>query len=228
MDLPKIGKKELAKMIDHSLIKPTVTRKDTIEGVKIALEYGVAAVTIKPCYVELAARMCKGSGVLVDPVIDFPHGYGTTEAKVFETDLAIKQGAGEIDMVLNLGAFLGEDYDYVREDMASVVRAAKGAPVKVIFETHYFEDYGLLQRACQLAEQAGAAFIKTSSGFAPSGYNLHHLKVMRDSVSDKVKVKAAHGVKSLEDALACRALGVSRFGATRTVEIMEQWAELFG
>ncbi len=228
MSFGAISRKELTKMIDHSLLKPSVTEKETAEGIKIALQYDVATVTIKPCYVQLAARMCQGSDVLVDPVIDFPHGYGTTEAKVFETELAIKHGAGEIDMVMNLGAFLGGDYEGVKKDMAAVVKAAQGAAVKVIFETHYFQDDALLAKACSLAEQAGAAFVKTSSGFAPSGYNLHQIKVMRASVSDKVQVKAAQGVRSLEDALAVRALGVTRFGATRTVQIMEQWDQQFG
>lgn len=228
MSFPKITRNELAKMIDHSLLKPTVTKNETMEGIKTALHYNVAAVTVKPCYVPLAAEMCRGSDVLVDPVIDFPHGYAPTKTKAFEAKLAVEQGAGEIDMVMNLGAFLGGEYDYVRNDIAAVVEAAGGAPVKVIFETHYFDDYGLLRKACRLAEEAGASFVKTSTGFAPSGFNLHHLKVMRDAVSGKVQVKAAQGVRSLEDALAVRALGVKRFGATCTAQIMAQWDEEFG
>ena len=112
--------------------------------------------------------------------------------------------------------------------MQAVVTAAQGAPVKVIFETAYFHTDEMLIHACRLAEEAGVAFVKTSSGFAPSGYTLHQLKVMREAVSDKVQVKAAQGVRSLEDALAVRELGVTRFGATRTREIIHQWEERFG
>jgi deoxyribose-phosphate aldolase len=224
-----ISKLELSKMIDHSLLKPTVTKEETIKGIEIGLKYDVASVTIKPCWVRLAAEMCKGSDVLVDPVICFPFGYDTTETKVFATRQAIEDGADEIDMVMNLGMFLSGEYDYVQDDMKAVVDAAQGAPVKVIFETAYFlTDDAALTKACQMAEKAGAAFVKTSTGFAPAGYTFHQLKVMRDAVSDKVEVKAAQGVRSLEDALAVRELGVTRFGATSTVAIMQQWEARFG
>ena len=224
-----ITKLELSKMIDHSLLKPTITKEETIKGIEIGLKYDVASVTIKPCWVRLAADMCKGSDVLVDPVICFPFGYDTTETKVFATQQAIEDGADEIDMVMNLGMFLSGEYDYVQADMKAVVAAAQGAPVKVIFETAYFlTDDAALIKACQMAEEAGVAFVKTSTGFAPAGYTFHQLKVMRDAVSEKVEVKAAQGVRSLEDALAVRELGVTRFGATRTVDIMKQWEERFG
>lgn len=224
-----ITKLELSKMIDHSLLKPTVTKEDTIKGIEIGMKYDVAAVTIKPCWVRLAAEMCKGSDVLVDPVICFPFGYDTTETKVFATQQAIEDGADEIDMVMNLGMFFSGEYDYVQADMKVVVDAAQGAPVKVIFETAYFlMDDAALIMACQMAEEAGVAFVKTSTGFAPAGYTFHQLKVMRDAVSEKVEVKAAQGVRSLEDALAVRELGITRFGATRTVDIMKQWEERFG
>ncbi len=224
-----ISKLELAKMIDHSLLKPVVTKEETIKGIEIGLKYDVASVTIKPCWVRLAAEMCKGSDVLVDPVICFPFGYDTTETKVFATRQAIEDGADEIDMVMNLGMFLSGEYEYVQNDMKAVVDAAQGAPVKVIFETAYFlKDDAGLTKACQMAEEAGVAFVKTSTGFAPDGYTFHQLKVMRDAVSDKVEVKAAQGVRSLEDALAVRELGVTRFGATRTVDIMKQWEARFG
>ena len=224
-----ISKLELSKMIDHSLLKPVVTKEETIKGIEVGLKYDVASVTIKPCWVRLAAEMCKGSDVLVDPVICFPFGYDTTETKVFATRQAIEDGADEIDMVMNLGMFLSGEYEYVQNDMKAVVDAAQGAPVKVIFETAYFlKDDAGLTKACQMAEEAGVAFVKTSTGFAPDGYTFHQLKVMRDAVSDKVEVKAAQGVRSLEDALAVRELGVTRFGATRTVDIMKQWEARFG
>lgn len=223
-----ITKKKLAKMIDHSLLNPVVSKKDTVEGIEVALEYDVAAVTIKPVWVRLAAELCRGTDVLVNPVICFPFGYDTTETKIFATRQAIEDGAGEIDMVMNLGLFLGGEDDLVQADMQAVVAAAQGAPVKVIFETAYFNTDEMLIRACRLAEAAGVSFVKTSSGFAPSGYTLHQLKVMREAVSEKVQVKAAQGVRSLEDALAVRELGITRFGATRTKEIMRQWEDRFG
>lgn len=224
---PPISREELAKMIDHSLLKPTVTRADTVAGIELGLGYNVAAVTVKPCYVPLAADMVKGSDVRVDPVICFPLGYDTTETKVFQTRQVIKQGAHEIDMVLNVGALLGGEYDLVRDDIAAVVEAAGGATVKVIFEIAYLNDEQIV-RACHLSEEAGAHFVKTSSGFAPSGYTIEALKLMRANVSEKVQVKAAHGVRDLEGALAVRAVGTTRFGATQTEKIMKEWEKAYG
>lgn len=228
----------LAKMIDHSLLKPTLTREDTIKGLEVALEYQVAAATVKPCYTELAAGVLKGSDVAVNPVICFPLGYDTTEVKVAACRQAIDQGATEIDMVMNLGAFLSGDYDFVRDDITAVVEAAQGMPVKVIFETGYFTDDDQIVKACELSEAAGVAFVKTSSGFAPSpwtnqagemvGYTMDMLKLMRASVSDRVQVKAAQGVRTLDDAIEVHKIGVTRFGASRTATIMTQYNERYG
>lgn len=238
MSNPPITREELAKMIDHSLLKPTMTREDTIAGLEVALKYDVAAATVKPCYTALAAEVLKGSDVKVNPVICFPLGYDTTETKVAETRQVIGQGAQEVDMVMNLGAFLGGNYDFVRDDIAAVVEAAQGAPVKVIFETGYFTSDEQIVKACQLSEEAGVAFVKTSSGFADSpwtndrgetvGYTLDMLRLMRASVSDAVEVKAAQGVRSLDDALEVREIGATRFGASRTVKIMKEWEERYG
>jgi deoxyribose-phosphate aldolase len=229
---------ELSKMIDHSLLKPTLTREDTIRGLEVALKEQVASATIKPCYTALAAEVLKGSGVMVNPVICFPLGYDTTETKVTETRQVIDQGAEEIDMVLNLGALFGGDFQYVQDDIASVVEAAQGRTVKVILETGYYDDLDLVVKACQLVEAAGADFVKTSTGFAPSpyknafgetvGYTLEILKLMRASVSDKVQVKAAQGVRRLEDALEVIKIGVSRFGVSRTTGLMKEYDETYG
>ncbi len=228
----------LAKMIDHSLLKPTLTREDTIKGLEEALEYDVAAATVKPCYVKLTADVLKGSTVAVNPVICFPLGYDTTEVKVAATKQAIDEGATEIDMVMNLGAFLGGEYDFVRDDIAAVVEASQGMPVKVIFETGYFTSDDQIVKACELSEAAGVTFVKTSSGFASSpwtnkagetvGYTMDMLKLMRASVSEKVQVKAAQGVRTLDDAIEVHEIGVTRFGASRTVKIMAQYDERFG
>lgn len=238
MSTPEISREKLAKMIDHSLLKPTMTREDTIKGLEVALEYNVAAATIKSCYTGLAAERLAGSTVAVNPVICFPLGYDTTEVKAAATRQAIDEGATEIDMVMNLGAFFGGEYGFVQDDIAAVVEAAQGMPVKVIFETGYFTNDEQIVKACELSEAAGVAFVKTSSGFASSpytnkdgetvGYTLDMLKLMRASVSEKVQVKAAQGVRSLDDALEVIALGVTRFGVSRTVKVMTQWDERFG
>ncbi len=222
-----ITRHDLAKMIDHSLLKPTVTRADTLAGLEVALRYDVAAATVKPCYVALAADVLRGSAVKVNPVIDFPFGYGTTASKAAQTRELIALGAQEIDMVLNAGALLGGEYDAVQADVAAVVEAAGGAVVKVILEVAYLNDAQIV-KACQLCEAAGAGFVKTSSGFAPSGYTLEALTLMRQSVGERVQVKAAHGVRSLADALAVRAVGVTRFGATQTEKIMAEWEAAYG
>ena len=229
---------ELAKMIDHSLLKPTLTKEDTIHGLEVAMREQVASATVKPCYTKLAAEVLKGSGVMVNPVICFPLGYDTTETKVFATKQAIDEGAEEIDMVLNLGALFGGDYQFVEDDIAAVVDAAQGRTVKVILETGYYKDMDLIVKACQIIESAGGDFVKTSSGFASSpytneygetvGYTLDILKLMRDAVSDKVEVKAAQGVRRLKEALEVIEIGVTRFGVSRTEGLLNEYDEAYG
>ncbi len=233
-----ITRLKLAKMIDHSLLKPTLTKEDTIRGLEVALKENVASATVKPCYTRLAAQVLKGSNVLVDPVICFPMGYASTETKAFATKLAVDQGADEIDMVLNLGALFNGDYQFVQDDIATVVEAARGRKVKVILETGYYKDMDLIVKACQLIEAAGGHFVKTSSGFASSpyknefgetvGYTLDILKLMRESVSDAVQVKAAQGVRRLKEALEVIEIGVTRFGVSRTESLLKEYDETYG
>ena len=234
IQIPRI---KFTKMIDHSILKQTLTQQDTIGGLEIAMEYNVAAATIKPCYTKLAAKLLNGTGVLVNPVICFPNGYDTSITKANATKQALDEGADEIDMVLNLGALLGGEFDYVRDDISAVVEAAQGAPVKVILETGLIRDMNMIVRACQICESAGARFVKTSTGFCDSpyknkygetvGYTTEILKLMRASVSDKVQVKAAQGVRRLEDALEVIALGVTRFGVSQTVNLMREFDAYF-
>jgi len=229
---------ELSKMIDHSLLKPALTKEDTLKGLEVAMREQVAAATIKQCYTRLTAEVLKGSGVKVNPVICFPMGYATTETKVFATRQAINDGAEEIDMVLNLGALFGGEYQFVQDDIAAVVEAAQGRTVKVILETGYYEDMDLIVKACQIIESAGGDFVKTSTGFATSpykndfgetvGYTLDILKLMRKSVSDSVEVKAAQGVRRLQDALEVIELGVTRFGVSGTEQLMKEYDEAYG
>ncbi len=148
-----ITREELAKMIDHSLLKPTVTRQDTVDGLEVALKHDVAAATVKPCYVPLAAEVLAGSDVKVNPVICFPLGYDTTATKAFQTQELIEQGAQEIDMVINVGALLGGELALVRDDIAAVVQAAGEAIVKVILEVAYLNDDQVV-KACHLCEDA--------------------------------------------------------------------------
>lgn len=238
MTVPLLKKAELAKMIDHSLLKPTLTREDTIQGIEVALKYNVAAASVKPCYTKLAAEMLKGSDVKVNPVICFPLGYDPTEIKVAAARQVVAEGAQEVDMVLNLGALFGGQFNFVRDDIAAVVDAIPGITVKVILETGYYQEMDLIVKACQLIEEAGAHFVKTSSGFADSpyqndhgetvGYTLEILKLMRDSVSDALEVKAAQGVRRVADAWDVVPLGVTRFGVSRTESMMEEYDQLYG
>lgn len=237
MKLPSITRLELSKMIDHSLLKPGLTKADTIAGCEVAIEEQVAAATIKPCYTKLTAEILAGSGVMVNPVICFPLGYDTTETKISATQQAIDEGADEIDMVLNLGALFGGEYQYVQNDIAAVVQAAQGRSVKVILETGYYQDLDLIVKACQLIEAAGGHFVKTSTGFAPSpytnefgetvGYTLDILKLMRQSVSEAVQVKAAQGVRRLKDAIEVIEIGVTRFGVSGTQALMKEFDDAY-
>jgi deoxyribose-phosphate aldolase len=170
MSNPPLTREDLAKLVDHSLLKPTLTREDTIKGIDVAIKNNVAAASVKPCYVKLAAERLAGTSVKVNPVICFPLGYDPTAVKVAAAKKVMDDGADEIDMVLNLGALFGREFDYVRDDIAAVVDVAPEAVIKVILETGYYEDMGLIKKACELIEEAGAHFVKTSTGFADSPY----------------------------------------------------------
>lgn len=233
---------QLAKMIDHSLLHPTMTDRDLDEGCALAAKYGVASVCIKPYAVKRAAELLKGSGVLVGAVIGFPHGNSTTESKRYETELACRDGAAEIDMVVNIGKALSGDWDYVERDIKAVCDEAHKhqAKVKVIFENDYLTQGGaglssedFKAKLCVLSERAGADWVKTSSGYGfvkqPDGsYNYKgateaDLKLMRAQVSEKVQVKAAGGVRDLDGLIKVRDLGGSRCGATATAAMMEEY-----
>ncbi|MGB9898319.1 deoxyribose-phosphate aldolase, partial [Thermanaerothrix sp.] len=159
---------QLAKTIDHSLLRPELTRTEVIQGCELAARYHVASVCVKPCHVRLASEILKGSDVVVGTVVGFPHGSSTTAIKVAEALQALEDGAVELDMVINIGELRSGNDDFVREDIRAVVAAAKGNIVKVILENAYLTKEQIV-RGCQLVEQAGAHFVKTSTGFAPSG-----------------------------------------------------------
>jgi deoxyribose-phosphate aldolase len=214
---------DIAKMIDHSLLRPELTAEEIRKGCKIARKYKVATVCCAPCDVLAVKELLVGSGVKTTTVVGFPHGYNATTTKVYEAEQAIKDGAVELDMVLSIGRLLSGDYEYVKEDIKAVVKVAHShnVPVKVIFENYYLTDEQK-KTACRLCEEAGADFVKTSTGFAGGGATLEDLQLMRDNVSDKVQVKAAGGVRDLDMALKVRKIGCTRFGATRTETIMEE------
>lgn len=219
----KVTAKDIAKMIDHSLLKPEMSKQEVLDGCRLAAEYDCASVCVKPCDVVLAKEALQGSDVLVTTVIGFPHGHHLTEIKVREAELAMNQGCVELDMVLNIGRLKSGDFDLVEDDIRAVCEAShkRGVIVKVILENAYLTD-DEKKEACGICERAGADFVKTSTGYAGGGATIHDLKLMRASCSGKVRVKAAGGVRSLDSALAVRAVGGSRFGATATKKIMDE------
>jgi deoxyribose-phosphate aldolase len=233
---------ELAGMIDHSLLHPTLTDRELEDGCKLAVNYGVASVCIKPYAVRRAAELLAGSSVRVGCVIGFPHGNSCTESKRHETGLACRDGAVEIDMVINIGKALSGDWDYVENDVKAVCDEAHrhGAKVKTILENDYLDKGGagldgdnFKRKLCRICESAGADWVKTSTGFGfvkqPDGdYNYrgataHDLELMRAACTPKVQVKAAGGVRDLDSLIQVRELGASRCGASATAAILDEY-----
>lgn len=216
-----MNKNELAKMIDHTILKPEATEKEVEKLCKEALEYNFASVCINPSMVEKAAEMLKGSDVKVCTVIGFPLGATTTEVKAFETEDVIKKGATEVDMVINVGKLKEGNLAYVKKDIEAVVNAAKGkALTKVIIETCLLTDEEKVT-ACKLSKEAGADFVKTSTGFGTGGATAKDIKLMRETVGEELGVKASGGVRSLEDAELMIENGASRIGASASISICE-------
>jgi len=219
---------QLAGMIDHSLLKPELTLDEVIAGCDLADRYSAVSVCVRPADVALCAERLADSTVAVGTVIGFPHGDNTTATKVFEAKQAMADGAVELDMVLNYGLLRSGEFERVGEDIRAVVEAANGeALVKVIFENAYLDD-DLIVRACELAEAAGADYVKTSTGYAPTGATLEDLRLMRANVSPAVKVKAAHGVRTLDALFAVREAGAERCGATATAAMLDDYRERTG
>jgi deoxyribose-phosphate aldolase len=214
----------VAKTIDHSLLKPELDDAFVEAGCRLAARYEVASVCVRPRDVERARDLLVGSGVAVGTVIGFPHGSVKTETKVFESRLALQNGASELDMVIDIGALISGDDRYVQRQIAEVVDVAhkQGALVKVILENAFLTDEQKV-RGCHLVEAAGADFVKTSTGFAPTGATIEDLKLMRRSVSPRIGVKAAHGIRTLDALLEVLEIGVTRVGATATAAMLDEF-----
>jgi deoxyribose-phosphate aldolase len=214
---------QLAQAIDHSLLRPELTVDEVEQGCELAARYRTVSVCARPADVPRCARVLEDSPVAVGTVVGFPHGAHTTATKVFEAERALADGATELDMVLNIGWLRSGEDALVEQDIRAVVEAAAdGALVKVILENAYL-DHDQKVRGCRVAEAAGAHFVKTSTGFAPSGSTTEDLKLMRATVSPHVQVKAAGGVRTLDALLTVLSLGVSRVGATATAAILDEY-----
>lgn len=215
---------QLAKMIDHSLLRPELTEEQVAEGCRVAADYQVASVTVRPSDVDLARRMMDGTGVAVGSVAGFPHGSQTTPTKLYECRDLLRRGAREVDMVINIGKLLSRQFQYLEAELQQMAAACReqGAILKVIFENAYLTDE-LKVIACRIATRAGVDFVKTSTGFASTGYTLEDLLLMRRHADPSIRVKAAGGVRTLEKALEVYQAGCDRFGATATVTILEDW-----
>ncbi|MGZ4317059.1 MAG: deoxyribose-phosphate aldolase [Gaiellaceae bacterium] len=219
-----VSYREVAKAIDHSLLRPELDLDTVAEGVRLAVRYDVASATVRPADVQLAAELVAGSDVLISTVVGFPHGSSLTATKAFEAERAIEDGAHELDMVLNIGRLRSGLDDEVRDEIHTIVELAgrRGVIVKVILENAYLSDEEKI-RGCRLAEEAGAHFVKTSTGYAPSGATIEDLKLMLAAVPPHMEVKAAGGVRTLDALLEVMSVGVTRIGATTTETILEDF-----
>ncbi|KJQ62085.1 deoxyribose-phosphate aldolase [Streptococcus cristatus] len=211
---------KLNKYIDHTLLKPDASQEQIETLIEEAKKYDFASVCVNPTWVSFAAQVLKGTDVKVCTVISFPLGANTPELKAFETSDAIQNGADEVDMVINIGALKSRNFDLVERDIRAVVEAAKGTLVKVIIETCLLTDDEKV-KACQIAQKAGADFVKTSTGFSTGGATVEDVALMRKTVGPDMEVKASGGARSYEDALAFIKAGATRIGASSGVAIME-------
>ena len=220
---------DIAKMIDHSLLNPTLTDKDLEQGCRLALKYDTASVCIMPYYLKRCTEILQGSTVKASTTIGFPHGGHTTAIKLAEARQALADGGQELDMVVNISKVLSGDWDYVRSDIAAVINATheKGQKVKVIFENCYLNNEQKI-KLCETCGQLGADWVKTSTGYGTGGATIEDLKLMRQHAPKHVQIKAAGGVRDLDKLLEVRALGVTRVGATRTADILEECKRRLG
>ena len=214
----------LAKMIDHSLLRPELIDEQVVAGCELAKRYQVVSVVVRPCDVDLAVRLLSGSGVAVASVAGFPHGSTTTAVKLYEIREVLRRGAKEVDMVLNLPRLISRQFQYVETELLQAAEEChkQGALLKVIFENAYLTDE-LKIVACRISTRAEVDFVKTSTGFAPTGCTLEDLKLMRAHTPPRIGIKAAGGIRTLDKALEAYQAGCSRIGATATAAILDEW-----
>jgi deoxyribose-phosphate aldolase len=219
----------IAKMIDHSLLNPSLTTQELDQGCALALRYDVASVCIMPYYLARCAQVLAGSKVHASTTIGFPHGGHTTAIKLAEARQALKDGGQELDVVINIGKARSEDWHYVHGELAALTEVihAGGAKIKVIFENAYLDDAAKI-RLCEICGEIEADWVKTSTGYAPSGATIADLELMRKYAPARVQVKAAGGIRDLDALLNVRAIGVSRVGATRTQAMLEECRKRLG
>lgn len=220
---PPLTVTDIAKMVDHSLLRPTLTDAEFDEGIELVKKYRCATVMVAPYDVKKAVQALQNTGILVSTVVDFPHGSNLTESKVFESEKAMDNGAAHLDMVLAISRLVSGHYDYVEEDIRAVVEVAhaRGVPVKVILETCYLTPE-MIVAACKASERAEADFVKTSTGYGPAGAKLEDVILMRASCSPKVQVKPSGGIRTLDDVLAYRKAGATMIGTRATAAILEE------
>ena len=217
--------KDIARMIDHSLLRPNLTVEEFNEGIALAARYRCATVCVVPYDVKRAAQMLRGTGVLVSTVVDFPHGSNLTSSKIYQVERAVENGAKEIDMVLAISRLVSGDFGYVEQDVRAVVEAAHthNAVIKVIFENCYLSA-DRIKTACEICERVQADYVKTSTGYGPAGATLEDVRLMRMSCNPRIGVKAAGGIRTLDDVLAYRSAGAKMIGTRATAAILDEAA----
>jgi deoxyribose-phosphate aldolase len=215
---------QVAKMIDHSLVRPELTTTQISEGLELAKRYQVACVSVRPCDIDFAVRMLEGSGVRPGSVSGFPHGTPSTAVKLYETRDLLRRGAKEIDVVINYSKLLSREFQYVQTELLQLAETCRqeGAIIKVILENHYLTTE-LKVIACGCCERADVHFVKTSTGFAPAGATIEDLKLMRKYLPEDIGIKAAGGIRTLDKLLEAYEVGCTRFGATATATILDEW-----
>jgi deoxyribose-phosphate aldolase len=220
---------DIAKMIDHSLLNPCLTDKELERGCQLGVEYDCASVCIMPYYLKRCAEILRDSAVKPGTTIAFPHGGHATAVKLVEARQALDDGAAELDMVVNISKVLSGDWDYVRRDLKAVIDLThdRGQKIKVIFENCYLKDQHKI-RLCEICGELRADWVKTSTGYGSGGATIEDLKLMRTHSPAHVQVKAAGGVRDVDKLLEVRALGVTRVGASRTADILEECRRRLG
>jgi len=214
----------LAGLIDYPLVKPALTTVQVVEGLDLARRYRIACASVRPCDIDLAVRTLAGSPVKPGSVVGFPHGSQTTSTKLYEARDLLRRGAREIDMVIALAALLSREFQYVQTELLQISELCRkeGAVLKVILENAYLTDE-LKIIACRCCERAEVHFVKTSTGFAPSGYTMEDVKLMRQYLPETIGVKAAGGLRTLDQVLEAVALGCTRVGTSAAAEVLEEW-----